>query len=87
MPAYLRKLVKGDLWFYKFDYRGKTYFSKAIYKTKQEAKRAEAERLSSIKNVVEEVVSVDTLTAINDRLKYLHITASVKYYNENKCWV
>lgn len=84
MPSYLRKLKKGDRWYYKFDCEGKTYFSEAIYKTKQEAKKAEAERLAFLETDEFNEAEVDTLTAIFDRLKFLKITTSKKYYNENK---
>jgi site-specific recombinase XerD len=82
---YSRKLAKGIKWFYKFDLNGKTFFSKLIYKTKQEAKIAEAERLNEIKNSVE--IAKDNqfllINAISERLKYLWIKSSKNYYLDN----
>lgn len=41
MGVYRRKLKKGWRWFYSGQYLGVKYFSRAIYLTKQEAKKAE----------------------------------------------
>ena len=49
MPIYKRKLKDGIKFWYKFDHKNKTYHSKAEYETKSQAKKAEADRLSSLK--------------------------------------
>ena len=49
MPIYRRKLSKGDKYWYKFDFNGKTYHSKAIYPSKNEAKKAEARAIGAMK--------------------------------------
>ena len=84
MAQYSRKLAKGLKWFYKFDLKGRTYRSKAIYQTKQEAKKAEAQCLSEIEEkpaVKKEEIFL--MTAISERLKYLWLKSSKKYYFDN----
>lgn len=81
MAQYSRKLVKGIFWFYKFDFKGETYFSKLIYKSKQEAKIAEAERLGEVKKgFVPKTEKILLMDAISERLKYLYLKSSSKYY-------
>jgi len=84
---YLRKLSKGDRYFFKFDLNRKTYRSKAIYLTKQEAKKAEAEAYQEAdyrQRNPRESQSVSLLQAINDRLDYIKARKTEKYYNDNK---
>lgn len=81
---YLRKLSKGDRYFFKFDLNRKTYRSKAIYLTKQEAKKAEAEAYQEAdyrQRNPRESQSVSLLQAINERLDYVKARRTEKYYN------
>ena len=48
MAQYLRILKKGNRWWFKFSYQSKIYFSRAIYLSKIEAKRAEHEKYEEI---------------------------------------
>lgn len=43
MPCYKKQLSKGERWLFKFDLNGKIYRSNAVYLSKAEVKRAEAE--------------------------------------------
>lgn len=84
---YLKKLSKGDRWFFKFDLNRKTYRSNAIYLTKAEAKKAEAEAYQEAdyrQRNPRESQSVSLLQAINDRLDYIKARKTEKYYNDNK---
>ena len=85
MPCYKRLLKKGERWFYKFNYKGTMHRSEAIYFSKQEAKKAEADAFSIaqvIQTTPPEIVYL--LDIINDRLDYVKSRKSVTYYNENR---
>lgn len=87
MPIYSKQTTKGSKFFYKFDLNRKTYRSKAIYLTKQEAKKAEAEAYQEAdyrQRNPRESQSVSLLQAINDRLDYIKARKTEKYYNDNK---
>lgn len=87
MAQYQRKLQKGIRWWYKFDYSGKTYFSKAVYLSKNEAKKAEHTRYEQIsKEILNSSYSQDLslLQAINERLDYVQIKKSSDHYKDNK---
>lgn len=82
MAQYSRKLANGTFWSFKFDFKGNTYRSKSEYPSKQEAKIAEAECLSQIKRE-SGVIKNDKIlliTVIEERLKYLNLHSSKKYY-------
>lgn len=84
MGCYKRKLSKGDRWYYKFDYQGKTYKSKAIYISKTEAKKAEAEFYRGIDELVRNPNSLTLLALFTERLDYLQAKKSNDYYKENQ---
>lgn len=86
MPCYSRKVSKGLLWFFKFDLNGKTYKSRTIYDTKQEAKQAEAETYQEAlhQEKYPSQQDVDIKKAINERLDYVKVRKSKTYYNDTK---
>lgn len=87
MSQYSRKLKRGIRWWYKFDFEGITYFSKAIYLSKNEAKKAENSRYEELAtnslNHSEKLV-LSLLEAINQRLDYVKVKKSNEYYKDNK---
>lgn len=87
MPIYNKSLSKGVRFFYKFDLNGKTYRSNAIYLTKQEAKKAEAEAYQEAdfrQRHPSQSQDITLLQAINSRLDYVKSRKTLKYYNDNK---
>jgi len=89
MAQYSRKLKRGIRYWYKFDYNNKTYFSKAIYLSKSEAKRAENIRYEEVSRQARnpsEKPNLSLLEAINERLDLLKAKKSEKYYKENKTY-
>jgi integrase len=88
LAQYSRKLKKGIRWWYKFDFDGKTYFSKAIYLTKAEAKKAENREFEEVSKKVNSPDSdshyITLLEAINARLDYVKTKKSSSYYKDNK---
>jgi integrase len=87
MPQYQRKVRQGIRWWYKFSYEGLTYHSKAIYLTKNEAKRAENDRYKEIEQQAQNPShkpDLSLLDAINERLDYVEIKKSKHYYKDNK---
>lgn len=87
MAQYPRKLKKGMRWYYKFDYESKTYFSKAIYLSKSEAKKAEHAKYEEVdsqaRNPSEKPI-LSLLEAIIERLDYVQAKKSRDYYKDNK---
>ncbi|MGV8018288.1 MAG: tyrosine-type recombinase/integrase [Ignavibacteria bacterium] len=87
MAQYLRNLKKGNRWWFKFSYQNKIYFSKAIYLSKIEAKRAEYLKYEEVSNQARNPSVkpiLELLEAINERLDYIKIKKSKAYYRENK---
>jgi integrase len=86
MAQYKRKLSSGDKWWYKFDFQGKNHFSRAIYDTKAEAKKAESDLYTKLneqlKHPDEEEITL--LQAINERLDDVKIKKSYEYYKDSK---
>jgi hypothetical protein len=89
MPQYSRKLAKGIRWYYKFTYEGETYFSKTIFKSQLEAKRAENQRFKEVEKDAKStgIVDIDLLELINQRLDYVQAAKSEKYYQETKYYL
>lgn len=85
MGIYKRKLSRGERYYYRGQYLSVKYHSQAIYLTKQEAQRAERERLKEIDQEAR-CPSKDMLlkTLLEERLDYLKLKKSVDYYKENK---
>lgn len=89
MAQYSRKLKRGIRWWYKFDLNGKTYFSKAIYLSKIEARKAENlqyETISSQARNTSQKVILSLLEAVNSRLDYVKVKKSKRYYVENQSY-
>lgn len=85
MGQYRRKLKKGERWFYSGQYLGQKYFSKAIYLTKQECKKAERARIDEIDLSKRSPIKVMGLhDLMEDRLDYLKLKKSHDYYRETK---
>lgn len=87
MAQYPRKTKYGIRWFYKFDYKGTTYRTGAIYLSKIEAKRSESEKLDEVINNQENPVQkpiLSLLEAVIERLDYVEIKKSKDYYKDNK---
>lgn len=87
MAQYLRRLKKGAKWWYKFDFEGTTYFSAAMYSTKNEARRAENNRYDEIikqPHKPSQKPNLSLLEAINERLDYVKAKKSNKYYYDCK---
>ena len=87
MPQYQRKVKAGLRWWYKLSFEGKLYHSKAIFLTKNEAKRAEAEHLALLdrerQNPRQKPV-LSLLEIINERLDLLKVKKSNNYYRNSK---
>jgi integrase len=82
---YKRKVKKGERWFFSGQYLGQKYFSRAIYLTKQEAKRAERARINEIDEEQKKKKTEITLFDLMEhRLDFLQTNKSVVYYKENK---
>jgi integrase len=87
MSQYKRKIKKGDFWWYKFSFNNETYFSKAIYLSKNEAKRAEGvkyEELSLNERNPTQKPILSLMEAINERLDFVKVKKSIVYYKDNK---
>jgi len=88
LAQYPRKLKKGIRWWYKFDYNAKTYFSKAIYLSKSQAKKAENKHYEEVRKQASkqesENKSITLFEAINARLDYVNTKKSNSYYKDNK---
>lgn len=84
MAQYQRKLAKGIRWYYKFDINGKTHFSKTIYLTKQEAKKAEADFYLMVSDIQVTNTGISVNRAVYERLEGLKVKLSDKYYKDNK---
>ncbi len=87
MPVYSRKLSAGLRYFYQFDYQNTTYKSKAIYVSKNDAKKAESEKYSEVtkntSNPSQKLIFAlsDVMT---DRLDDIEIRKGKKYYKQTK---
>ena len=87
MPQYKKILKRGVRWFYKFSFQGKIYRSNAIYYSKQDAKKAESIEYNSVEKKQGIVISDSEMylqDLINERLDYIKVAKSEKYYIESK---
>lgn len=87
MPIYQKALSKGIRFYYKFDLNGKIYRSNAIYLTKGEAKKAEAEAYKEAdykQRHPNETQEISLLLSINERLDYVQVKKSKSYYEDNR---
>lgn len=87
MAQYKRKLRKGYRWYFKISYNGRIHFSKCIYLSKAEAKRAEAELLSDLeqkeRNPNQDIV-LPLFDLMNERLDHIKVNNSDKHYSESR---
>jgi len=87
MPQYSRKLKRGVKFYYKFSYDSRIYFSKCIFNTKGEAKRAERELLNLLDEkaktpqFLKREIKLSELIA--ERMISLKSQKSFKYCKEN----
>lgn len=85
MGQYKRKLKKGERYFYSGQYLGIKYFSRAIYLTKSEAKKAERERISEIDEEQRRPKqSMSIFDLMEKRLDHIKLSKSNFYYVENR---
>ncbi len=87
MAQYHRKVRAGWRWFYKFDYQGTTYRSRAIFLSKIEARKAESSKYEEVttkdRNPSQKPI-LSLIQAVEERLDYVQVRKSPVYYNENK---
>lgn len=81
MAQYKRKLKDSVKWWWKFDHKGRTYFSKAEFETKAKAKKAEAEKLANIKHTASDKI---TFRELCEARMDLIQTKSDWYYKDHK---
>ena len=89
MAQYQRKVKAGLRWFYKFNFQAVTYRSQCIYLTKTEANRAQTKKHTELDQKLRNPdlqADFGLLEAINERLDYLQVKKSKKYYRENKTY-
>lgn len=89
MAQYPRKLKKGIRWWFKFDLDNKTYISKCVYLSKNEAKKAENSKYEEISKQARNPTQKPVLSlfeAIDSRLDYVKVKKSKRYYIENKAY-
>lgn len=85
MGVYKRKLKKGIRWRFGGQYLGVKYFSKAIYYTRQNALKAEREKINEIEmELINPKIEMKLRTLMEKRLDYLFATKSQDYYKENR---
>jgi integrase len=85
MGQYRRKIKKGERWYYSGQYLGQKYFSKVIYLTKQEAKKAERAHIDGIDERMRRPKPETTLFELCEaRLDFIEQNKSNFYYVENK---
>ena len=87
MGQYNRKLKKGFRWYYKGQYQGVPYNSKAIYLTKGECARAEREMLRRLDEQIRQPVCTMTLKELmSSRLDELETKKSAGHYKINRTY-
>lgn len=87
MGQYKRKLkTKGLRWYYSFQYLGAKVHSKCIYKTKQEAARAEREKRAELDEEARNPSKKDVtlLELFSHRLDQLELVRNQEYFRDNK---
>jgi len=90
LAQYSRKLKRGIRYWYKFSFLGKTYYSKCIYHTKGEAKKAEStkyEELSTQERNPSLKSNIRLIEACNERLDFIKVKKSKKYYKDSKYYL
>ncbi len=87
MPVYPRKVKAGLRYFYQFGYQNITYKSKAIYLSKNEAKKAESSKYTEvIKQASNPSLKPKFALSdiMNDRLSVIKAKKGIKYYKTTK---
>ena len=87
MAQYKRKLNKGFRWYYKISYNGRIHFSKCIYLSKAEAKKAEAELISELEDRERNPnkdIELPLFELMNERLDFIKANNSEKHYSESQ---
>ncbi|MFH1052735.1 MAG: site-specific integrase [bacterium] len=87
MPQYKRFLSKGIRWYYKFDYEGQTYHSKARYLSKQDAKKSESDKYRELLKSLTPDRDIKLFPLIDDRLISIKSARSKIYYNNSKSYL
>lgn len=87
MPVYSRKISTGFRFFYKFGFNGIVFRSKAIYLSKNEAKKAESSKYTEVTKQASNP-SLKPKFALsdimNDRLSVIKAKKGIKYYKATK---
>lgn len=89
MAQYSRKLSKGIRWWYKFDFKGTTYNSECIYLSKNEARKAEADKIKELDQERRDPSHMPILRlseVMNDRLSQIQAKKGNKYYKISKTY-
>jgi integrase len=84
MPVYKRRLKRGERWWFKFDYNGKTFSSKAIFLSRNDAKKAESDKLSEVAEQVSAPGNMTLFDLCQRRLDEIKLVRSNFYYKENR---
>jgi len=85
MGTYKRKLSRGERWYYRGQYLNVKYCSQAIYLTKQEAQRAERDRLKEIDQEARcPTKDIYLKVLIEARLDLIKAKMSKGYYDDNR---
>ena len=85
MGCYQRKLAKGLRWYYRGQYLGKKYVSKAIYLNKRACKEAEAQKFDDlVREASDPKTDVGLLELFNHRLDMLLLIRNKEYYEDCK---
>ena len=87
MSQYKKKLKRGDRWYYRFSFQGQIYRSNAIYLSKTDAKKAEGQLFQEIEMKIGRVnfhKTVLLLDLINERLDFLKVAKSDRYYKASR---
>ena len=90
MAQFKRKLKKGLRWYFKFGHNGKPHFSKCIYLSKAEAKKAEIELLQELEDRERNPnkdIELPLFDLMNERLDYIQANNSEKHYSESQCYL
>jgi len=87
MPVYSRKVKAGLRYFYQFGYLNITYKSKAIYLSKNEAKKAESSKYTEVIKHASNPSQKPKFALsdiMNDRLSVIKAKKGIKYYKATK---
>lgn len=89
MPVYSRKVSAGLRYYYQFDYQRITYKSKAIYLSKNDAKKAESTKYAEVTSIISNTPIKPKFAlsdVMNDRLTDIKAKKGEKYYKQTKVY-